>query len=91
MWLLFVPLSWGLVFTSFLFRYEEFYPDADKRAAASTSYSRIITPQATSRIAGLLSKTEGKVVLGGEVIPEAKFIAPTVVSDVKATDSLMSE
>jgi aldehyde dehydrogenase (NAD+)/aldehyde dehydrogenase (NAD(P)+) len=71
--------------------YEEFYPDADKRSAAPDAYSRIVTPQATARIAGLLEKTRGSVVFGGQVDREAKFIAPTVVKDVQGDDSLMSE
>ncbi|KAF8156031.1 NAD-aldehyde dehydrogenase [Crassisporium funariophilum] len=71
--------------------YEEFYPDAAKRSSAPDVYSRIVTPQAYARISGMLEKTKGKVVIGGEVDRESKFIAPTVVQDVKADDSLMSE
>ncbi|CAA7261174.1 unnamed protein product [Cyclocybe aegerita] len=71
--------------------YEEFYPDAAKRSAVSDSYSRLITTQATARIAGLLEKTQGKVVFGGEVDKDNKFIAPTAVRDVGPGDSLMSE
>ncbi|KAF9047766.1 Aldehyde/histidinol dehydrogenase [Panaeolus papilionaceus] len=71
--------------------YEEFYPDASLRAGAPEAYSRIVTPQATNRIAGLLENTQGTVVVGGEVDKASKFIAPTIVKDVKATDSLMSQ
>jgi len=71
--------------------YAEFYPDAEKRAAASESFSRIISLQAYNRLAGLLDKTEGTIVLGGEKNADEKYIAPTVVRDVKGTDSLMSE
>ncbi|KAF8958145.1 NAD-aldehyde dehydrogenase [Flammula alnicola] len=71
--------------------YEEFYPDADQRSAAPGSYSRIVTPQATARIAGLLEKTKGTIVFGGQVDKENKYIAPTLVKDVAADDSLMSE
>ena len=71
--------------------YEEFYPDADKRSAAPDVYSRIVSPQAYGRIAGLLEKTKGTVVFGGEVDKDKKFIAPTVVKDVGPDDSLMSE
>ncbi|KAH9478226.1 Aldehyde dehydrogenase family 3 member A2 [Psilocybe cubensis] len=71
--------------------YEEFYPDPAKRAAVPGSYSRIITPQATERISGLLEKTQGKIAFGGEINKDSKYIAPTVVTDVKADDSLMSE
>ncbi|KAF9051962.1 NAD-aldehyde dehydrogenase [Panaeolus papilionaceus] len=71
--------------------YEEFYPDASLRAGAPEAYSRIVTAQATNRIAGLLENTQGTVVVGGEVDKASKFIAPTIVKDVKATDSLMSQ
>ena len=68
--------------------YEEFFPD---KAAASASYSRIVSPQATARIAGMLAGTKGSIVFGGEVDAEKRFIAPTLVRDVEADDSLMSE
>ncbi|PPQ70793.1 hypothetical protein CVT24_001074 [Panaeolus cyanescens] len=71
--------------------YEEFYPDASLRASAPEAYSRIVTPQATNRIAGLLENTQGTVVIGGEVDKANKYIAPTIVKDVKPGDSLMSE
>lgn len=71
--------------------YEEFYPDAEKRSAASGAYSRLVSPRAYERIAGLLEKTKGKIVFGGQMDKNAKFIAPTVVKDVEAEDSLMSE
>ena len=72
--------------------YEEFYPDAEKRAAASDdAFSRLITPQAHERVVGLLERTKGKIVFGGEVDKNKKFIAPTVVKDVGPDDSLMSE
>jgi aldehyde dehydrogenase (NAD+) len=68
--------------------YEEFYPDG---SAASEAYSRLVTPQAYGRVAGLLEKSKGKIVFGGEVDKSTKFIAPTVVKDVGPDDSLMSE
>lgn len=74
-----------------VFSYEEFYPDAEKRSAAPGTYSRLVTPQATNRVAGLLEKTKGTVVFGGEVDKDNKYIAPTLVKDVQHDDSLMSE
>lgn len=71
-------------------RHESFYPD-DMQPSSSGAYSRIITPQAFNRIKGLLDSTKGKVVLGGETDETKKYIAPTIVKDVKADDSLMSE
>jgi len=71
--------------------YEEFYPDPDKRSSAQGAFSRIITPQATARIAGLLERTKGTIVFGGEIDKANKYIAPTAVKDVGPGDSLMSE
>lgn len=71
--------------------YEDFYPDVVARSAAEGVYSRVITPQAMARLTGLLANTKGKIVFGGEVDHEKKFIAPTVVKDVGPDDSLMSE
>ncbi|TDL29329.1 NAD-aldehyde dehydrogenase [Rickenella mellea] len=68
--------------------YKEFYPDG---AAKSDSYSRIISEGHWNRINGLLTKTKGQVVLGGDTDGSQKFIAPTVVKNVKADDSLMSQ
>ncbi|KAJ3501263.1 hypothetical protein NLJ89_g9418 [Agrocybe chaxingu] len=73
------------------YKYEEFYPDPAKRAAASDSFSRMITPQATARVAGLLEKTQGKVVFSGEVDKENNCISPTAVRDVSPGDSLMGK
>lgn len=71
--------------------YEKFYPDAEKRSAASESYSRLVSPQAYERVAGLLERTKGEIVFGGEVDKDTKFIAPTLVKNVGPDDSLMSE
>ncbi|ESK93570.1 aldehyde dehydrogenase [Moniliophthora roreri MCA 2997] len=66
----------------------EFYPNGPKEPGA---YSRLCTPQAFNRVNGLLQNTRGHVAIGGEVDESDKFIAPTVVTDVKPGDSLMSE
>ncbi|KAH7928569.1 aldehyde dehydrogenase [Leucogyrophana mollusca] len=66
----------------------EFYP---KGALNSSDISTIISAGHFSRIKGLLDKTEGEIVFGGETDESRKFIAPTVVKGVKETDSLMSE
>ncbi|KAG5641769.1 hypothetical protein DXG03_004264 [Asterophora parasitica] len=70
--------------------YASFYPEsADSSVPAN--YSRIVTPQAFNRIKGLLDDTKGDVVVGGQTDAASKFIAPTLVKDVKGDDSLMSE
>jgi len=71
--------------------YEEFYPDPDARSSEPGAFSRIITPQATTRVAGLLERSKGTIVFGGQVDKDNKYIAPTVVKDVGPEDSLMSE
>ena len=71
--------------------YEKFYPDTERRSAASESYCRLVSPQAHERVAGLLERTKGEIVFGGEIDKNTKFIAPTLVKDVGADDSLMSE
>jgi len=68
--------------------YESFYPESAK---APEAYSRIVTPQAFNRVKSLLDNTKGEVVFGGETDAETKFIAPTVIKNVSADDSLMSE
>lgn len=68
--------------------YESFYPESAK---APEAYSRIVTPQAFNRVKFLLDNTKGEVVFGGETDAETKFIAPTVIKNVSADDSLMSE
>lgn len=70
------------------YRYASFY---ENDPSGSKSFSRIITPEHASRIGNLLSETKGKVIAGGEVDPEHKYIAPTIVRDVPPDDSLMSE
>ena len=43
------------------------------------------------RIKRLLQDTEGTIVMGGEVDVELKYVAPTLVKNVRGGDSLMSE
>jgi aldehyde dehydrogenase (NAD+)/aldehyde dehydrogenase (NAD(P)+) len=46
---------------------------------------------AFKRVHGLVQNTKGTIVVGGEADEATKFIAPTIVKDVKPDDSLMSE
>ncbi|KAJ8073899.1 Hexadecenal dehydrogenase [Marasmius tenuissimus] len=68
----------------------ELYPLPEGPKAAG-AYGRLVTPQALDRINELLQKTKGKVVLGGEVDKSQKYMAPTVVKDVKPDDPLMNQ
>lgn len=57
----------------------------------SDSFSRIINDKNFDRLNNLLSKTTGKVAIGGETERDSCFIAPTIVSNVTPSDSLMSQ
>lgn len=39
----------------------------------------------------MVDETKGKIILGGEIDAEERYIAPTIVRDVPKDDSLMSE
>lgn len=52
-------------------------------------YGRIVNRNHWKRLNGLLERTKGKTVIGGERDEEGLFIAPTVVSEVTWEDSLM--
>ncbi|KAF7760966.1 hypothetical protein Agabi119p4_10375 [Agaricus bisporus var. burnettii] len=67
---------------------DQFYPYS---TASVGAYSRLVSPQAFHRVKGLLDNTKGIVAIGGEADEATKFIAPTVVKDVGAGDSLMRE
>lgn len=69
-------------------RYQKFYPES---VATPGTYARLVSPQAFTRVNGLLKATKGTIVLGGETDEATKFIAPTIVKDVGFDDSLMSE
>lgn len=57
----------------------------------SESFARIINVKNFDRINSLLSKTTGKVVIGGETDRDECYVAPTVVAGVSSSDSLMRE
>lgn len=68
--------------------HKQFYPSG---AVQSDSFSRIVSTSHATRIKKLLDDTQGKVVAGGEIDIDKRFIAPTVVRDVPLDDSLMSD
>lgn len=67
---------------------QEFYTTEPQKCP---DMSRIVTPKHWSRLMGLLGKTKGKVVLGGESDEADKYIAPTLLVDVPEDDALMQE
>lgn len=69
-------------------RYDQFYPEGP---ASSDSFSRIVSSRHFNRIKNLLDNSKGTIVAGGETDADKKYIAPTILKDVKFDDSLMSE
>ncbi|KAJ7461546.1 NAD-aldehyde dehydrogenase [Mycena latifolia] len=65
--------------------YAGFYPETNQEI------TRIVNQQSFKRVNGLLQATKGTIVCGGDTDETRKFIAPTIVKDVKVDDSLMSE
>ncbi|TFK91272.1 aldehyde dehydrogenase [Polyporus arcularius HHB13444] len=68
--------------------YGKFYPDGPEN---SDSFSRIVTREHAARLQGLLKRTNGEIVCGGDVDVEKKYVAPTIVNNVTAEDALMGE
>jgi beta-apo-4'-carotenal oxygenase len=66
----------------------DFFPNGAK---ASPDYGRIISPQQFSRIKKMLDDTSGKIVMGGTMDAEQKFIEPTVIEVSDPTDSLITQ
>ncbi|KAF9009920.1 NAD-aldehyde dehydrogenase [Cyathus striatus] len=70
--------------------HSSFYP-TESGPSVPYQYCRLITPQAFKRVKTLLDITKGTVAIGGETDEATKYIAPTIVKDVKGDDSLMTE
>ncbi len=68
--------------------YGKFYPEGPEN---SDSFSRIVTREHAARLQGLLKRTNGEIVCGGDVNVEKKYVAPTIVNNVTAEDALMGE
>jgi beta-apo-4'-carotenal oxygenase len=66
----------------------EFFPDGAKQ---SPDYGRIISPQQFSRIKKMLDSTSGKIVIGGTMDAEQKFIEPTVIEVSDPSDPLITD
>ncbi|KAI0674632.1 aldehyde dehydrogenase [Trametes maxima] len=68
----------------------QFWPEGDDPLRGSRPVSRIVNAQHHARLVGLLERTKGTVVIGGEVDGD-RSIVPTVLTDVPADDALMNE
>jgi aldehyde dehydrogenase (NAD+) len=69
-------------------RAREFY-GADP--AHSADFGRIVNQAHLARLVGLLARTAGKVVTGGQSDLGARYLAPTIVSEVGWDDALMED
>ena len=67
---------------------KEFYPDGAKN---SPDYARIVNDASFNRLKKMLDSTEGKIVIGGTMDADQRFIEPTVVQVSSPTDSLLVE
>lgn len=57
----------------------------------SEDYGHIVTLQHTKRLAQLIEENREKVIIGGEVRLDERYVSPTVFKDVSLDDSLMEE
>ena len=57
--------------------------------AESNDYARIINPENTRRLSALLET--GEIIAGGKVDLEMRYIAPTVIKNVKPDDPIMQK
>ncbi|XP_050407968.1 aldehyde dehydrogenase, dimeric NADP-preferring isoform X1 [Patella vulgata] len=63
---------------------DQFY---DGNAATSECYGRIINDRHFQRVKSMLKS--GVIVIGGDIKEDERFISPTVIKDVKPTDTVM--
>ncbi|KAF7337964.1 Aldehyde dehydrogenase [Mycena venus] len=72
--------------------YANFYPETTGDSPTPPqNITKMVHQAAFKRVHGLVQNTKGTIVVGGEADEATKFIAPTIVKDVKVDDSLMSE
>ncbi|AYU55635.1 aldehyde dehydrogenase [Staphylococcus debuckii] len=67
---------------------EEFY---GKTPENSPDFGRIVNHKHFARLQHLLQDSTGDIIIGGEVNAENRYVAPTIVKDVKTDDPLMQE
>lgn len=73
---------------SFIANIKDFYPQGAKN---SKDISRIVNHRHFQRIKGLLERTNGKIIFGGQTDETKLFIEPTLVLVDSLEDSLFSE
>ncbi|TIB27607.1 hypothetical protein E3P86_04076 [Wallemia ichthyophaga] len=68
--------------------YKQFYPEGIRN---SKSFGRIINDRHFGRVTGLLKDTKGDIVIGGDSDASDRFVALSIVKNVKADDALMKD
>jgi aldehyde dehydrogenase (NAD+)/aldehyde dehydrogenase (NAD(P)+) len=72
--------------------YANFYPETTGDSPIPPqNVTKMVHQRAFDRVNGLLQNTQGTIVVGGQNDAATRYIAPTIVKDVKIDDSLMSE
>ncbi|EMD34726.1 hypothetical protein CERSUDRAFT_116921 [Gelatoporia subvermispora B] len=69
--------------------YEGFFPE-NEPLSANSDWGKIVNPNHHARLRGLLERSKGEVVIGGQH-DGARRIAPTILKNVPADDSLLEE
>jgi aldehyde dehydrogenase (NAD+) len=80
-------------------KYEEFISSAKSclktfygdNVQKSADFGRIVTGAHCSRLQGLLEGNPGRIVCGGKVDVNEKYVEPTIIADVKLDSKLMTE
>jgi aldehyde dehydrogenase (NAD+) len=65
---------------------KSFYGDNPEK---SNDFARVISPENVKRLKGLMNS--GSIVAGGETDEESRYVAPTIIKDVKPGDPIMNE
>ena len=65
---------------------KSFYGDNPEK---SNDFARVISPENVKRLKGLMNS--GSIVAGGETDEESRYVAPTIIKDVKPGDPIMKE
>jgi aldehyde dehydrogenase (NAD+) len=63
-----------------------FYGDNPEK---SNDFARVISSESVNRLSELMKK--GQIVIGGKVDAETRYVAPTIIKDVKPGDPIMEE
>lgn len=66
---------------------EKFFPDV----CADSDFTHLIHDKAYSTLSDTLSKTDGKVIFGGKKDAKSRFIQPTIIDNIKFSDSTMRQ